>query len=82
MCHIGKEQLAYEAAKTLLMGRDKMQTEFGVKTEEGLAQMILNNDASTVAHAIMNGCKKIKTCYGVKTEAGVLDLVSRMIDFV
>ena len=65
----------------LMNGKSRIETDWGVKTGEGLFNMILNNDAGTVATALLNYRKKLKTLYGPQTLTGIKNMILNVYDY-
>ena len=65
----------------LMNGKSRIETDWGVKTGEGLFNMILNNDAEIIATALLNYKKNLKTLYGPKSLTGITNMILNVYDY-
>lgn len=75
----GGAESALDFADAIMNGNKFIQTGWGKKTREGIAQMLLTGDPEVPA-AIMNGKDTIETGWGKKKIDGIKDMMDRSSD--
>jgi len=59
----------------LMNNKSNISTDWGIKSKEGIKNMIINNSAGDVAMALLNYNDNISTLYGKKNRIGIINII-------